>query len=128
MTRFCDEGSARASSTRGSRGGPRMTPLQVLMFEEEAENEGTHRRRNTLVNMPVVAEPSDLGPSNHSEDGCGGEALTQEQIQAFQEAFAIFDKVSFLLFMRSKIDRFRMVEVLLTPPNCRKPLKSATSM
>ena len=98
MTRFCDEGSARASSSRGSRGGPRMTPLQVLMFEEEAENEGTHRRRNTLVNMPVVAEAS-----HHSEDGCGGDALTQEQIQAFQEAFAIFDKVSFLLSIRPKL-------------------------
>ena len=77
-----------------------MTPLQVLMFEEEAENEGTHRRRNTLVNMPVVAEASH---HSQTEDGCGGDALTQEQIQAFQEAFAIFDKVSFMLSIRPKL-------------------------
>ena len=64
------------------------------MIEDEAEIEGTNRRRTTLIDMPVVAEPSQM----HSDDGNGGDELTQEQIQAFQEAFAIFDKVSFFAF------------------------------
>ena len=59
---------------------------------EEDETDGAFKRRSTLVNMPVVAETSNI----HTDDN-NGDILTQAQIQAFQEAFAIFDKVTFFV-------------------------------
>ena len=57
---------------------------------EEDDTDGAFKRRSTLVNMPVAAETSNI----HTDDN-NGDILTQAQIQAFQEAFAIFDKVIF---------------------------------
>lgn len=89
VTRFCEDASSLRSSSSSNR--QRMTPLNMLLAEE-AECD-TVRRRSTLVNMPVVAETSNLYHSSDGNPNDANEVLTDEQIQAFQEAFALFDKV-----------------------------------
>ena len=89
VTRFCEDASSLRSSSSSNR--QRMTPLNMLLAEE-AECD-TVRRRSTLVNMPVVAETSNLYHSSDGNPNDANEVLTEEQIQAFQEAFALFDKV-----------------------------------
>ena len=130
MTRFCEE-------TGNNRHSSRMTPLNMLLAEQ-AESDAV-RRRSTLINMPIVAETSILHHSSDSGNNEANEVLTEEQIQAFQEAFALFDKVNTLT--KSPKSRyfsehctfslqtyFRTVVGLSTLPSCRKHLKSAKSM
>ena len=72
----------RSSSSNYNRHSSRMTtmtPLNMLLAEQAAEFDAARRHS------------SDSGNANDAN-----EVLTEEQIHAFQEAFALFDKVNFV--------------------------------